>query len=214
MRASLAATALGVMSSFLALAAILIGLQQSGASLGWGIQFQQPWFLAGMASLTVLFAASLFDWVAIGLPNSLMGAAGARSRTPLVEAFLTGAFATLLATPCSAPFVGTAVGFALAQGPAEILCIFLCLGLGMALPYGAVAVVPGLVRWIPRPGPWMLVLRVVLGLLLLATAGLAAVRLVGHGRRMGRPEPSRSCSWPCSACEDWRPDGPGRAAAG
>ena len=171
MRASLAATALGVMSSFLALAAILIGLQQSGASLGWGIQFQQPWFLAGMASLTVLFAASLFDWVAIGLPNSLMGAAGARSRTPLVEAFLTGAFATLLATPCSAPFVGTAVGFALAQGPAEILCIFLCLGLGMALPYGAVAVVPGLVRWIPRPGPWMLVLRVVLGLLLLATAG-------------------------------------------
>ncbi|WP_245504330.1 protein-disulfide reductase DsbD family protein [Lichenihabitans psoromatis] len=178
MRMSLLATASGVIASFLALAAVLIGLQWSGASLGWGIQFQQPWFLAGMASLTVLFAASLFDWLAIGLPSALMTSAGSRrSGQPLVEAFLTGAFATLLATPCSAPFVGTAVGFALAQGPIEILAVFLCLGVGMALPYGAIAAFPRLVRWVPRPGPWMVGLRTALGFLLLGTAAWLLVVL-------------------------------------
>lgn len=177
MRISLAATASGIVASFLVLAAALIALRWSGASLGWGIQFQQPWFLAGMAGLTVLFAASLFDWVAIGVPSSVMTAVSARRQAPLAEAFLTGAFATLLATPCSAPFVGTAVGFALAQGPAEILGIFLCLGVGMALPYGITAVFPGLVRWIPRPGPWMVVLRTVLGLMLLGTAGWLVIVL-------------------------------------
>ena len=170
MRMSLLATGLGVVASFLVLAAVLVALRWFGASLGWGIQFQQPWFLAGMASLTVLFAASLFDWVTIGIPSSLMTAMGARAQAPLAGAFLTGAFATLLATPCSAPFVGTAVGFALAQGPAEILGVFLCLGVGMALPYGVAAVFPGLVRWLPRPGPWMVVLRAFLGLMLLGTA--------------------------------------------
>ena len=170
MRMSLMATGLGVIASFLVLAAVLIALRWSGASLGWGIQFQQPWFLAGMASLTVLFAASLFDWVAIGIPSRLMTAMGGRAQAPLVGAFLTGAFATLLATPCSAPFVGTAVGFALAQGPAEILGVLLFLGVGMALPYGVAAAFPGLVRWVPRPGPWMIVLRTSLGFLLLGTA--------------------------------------------
>ena len=88
----------------------------------------------------------------------------------MIEAFLTGVFATLLATPCSAPFVGTAVGFALARGPSEIFAIFLCLGLGMALPYWMAALFPGCVRWLPRPGPWMLVVRKFLGILLLGTA--------------------------------------------
>ncbi len=170
MRLGLVATALGVVTSFLLLASVLIALQWSGVSLGWGVQFQQPWFLAGMASLTVLFAASLLDWISIGLPSTVMTAMAARPRGRLLEAFLTGAFATLLATPCSAPFVGTAVGFALAQGPGEILAIFLCLGIGMALPYGAAALFPGLVRWLPRPGPWMLTLRTTLGVLLLGTA--------------------------------------------
>jgi suppressor for copper-sensitivity B len=165
-----AATASGITFSFMLLAASLVGLKWSGATLGWGIQFQQPWFLAGMAVLTVLFAASFFEWLPIGLPSSIANVASKRSGGPMIEAFLTGVFATLLATPCSAPFVGTAVGFALARGSSEIFAIFMCLGLGMALPYWMAAVFPGCARWLPRPGPWMLVVRKFLGLLLLGTA--------------------------------------------
>jgi suppressor for copper-sensitivity B len=169
-RLSSAATASGIMISFLLLAASLVGLKWSGATLGWGIQFQQPWFLAGMAVLTVLFAASFFEWLPIGLPSSIATIAFKRASGPMLEAFLAGVFATLLATPCSAPFVGTAVGFALARGPSEIFAIFLCLGIGMALPYWVAALLPGCVRWLPRPGPWMLVVRKFLGILLLGTA--------------------------------------------
>jgi len=165
-----AATAAGIVTSFILLAVVLVTLKWSGAALGWGIQFQQPWFLAGMAALTVLLAASFFEWLPIALPTSVMTFASIRARDPTPEAFLTGVFATLLATPCSAPFVGTAVGFALAQGPSEIFAIFLCLGIGMALPYWMTALFPGCVRWLPRPGPWMLVLRQLLGVLLLGTA--------------------------------------------
>jgi suppressor for copper-sensitivity B len=165
-----AVTASGIMTSFLLLAASLVGLKWSGATLGWGIQFQQPWFLAGMAVLTVLFAASFFEWLPIGLPSSITTIASKRAGGPMLEAFLAGVFATLLATPCSAPFVGTAVGFALARGPSEIFAIFLCLGIGMALPYWVAALFPGCVRWLPRPGPWMLVVRKFLGILLLGTA--------------------------------------------
>ncbi len=177
-RVGFAATGLGIVTSFLAIAAALVALKWSGATLGWGIQFQQPWFLAAMAALTVLFAASLFDWVHVGIPQAVIGlgngtrnaAAGAGGRAAWIESFLTGAFATLMATPCSAPFVGTAVGFALARGPAEILEIFLGLGLGMALPFFAAAVLPGVAGWLPRPGPWMITLRRILGVLLLGTA--------------------------------------------
>ncbi len=177
-RVGFAATGLGIVTSFLAIAAALVALKWSGATLGWGIQFQQPWFLAAMAALTVLFAASLFDWVHVGVPRVVIGlggvtrnaAAGAGGRAAWIESFLTGAFATLMATPCSAPFVGTAVGFALARGPAEILGIFFCLGLGMALPFFAAALLPGVVGWLPRPGPWMITLRRILGVLLLGTA--------------------------------------------
>jgi len=164
------ATALGIISSFLLLAAVLSGLKLSGSSLGWGIQFQQPWFLALMAAVTTLFAASFFEWLPIRLPQIFAGAAGASARGPLAEAFLGGALATLLATPCSAPFVGTAVGFALARNPAEILVVFASLGVGMALPFLVVAAAPGLVAWLPRPGVWMVRLRHSLGVLLLGTA--------------------------------------------
>ena len=168
-RAGLVATALGVIASFLVIGLSLVALKLSGATVGWGIQFQQPWFLGGMATLTVLFAASLFEWLPIRLPGALAERRTGGRRGPLTEAFLTGALATLLATPCSAPLVGTAVGFALAQGPREILSVFLFLGLGMAMPYLLAALRPGLLRWLPRPGSWMVRLRQGLGLLLLGT---------------------------------------------
>ena len=182
-------TGLGIVSSFMVIAIALIGLKASGASLGWGIQFQQPWFLAAMAALTVAFAASLFDWIHIGVPQLAVDLGGTGTgvrhgrRTQWVEPFLTGAFATLLATPCSAPFVGTAVGFALAGSAFDILAIFLCLGLGMAAPFLAAALVPGVAGWLPRPGRWMITLRRILGIVLLGTAAwLLAILWTGRGR--------------------------------
>ena len=170
-RLGLLATAAGIMTSFVVLAVALILLKEAGAMIGWGIQFQQPWFLAAMALLTTLFAASLWGWVPIALPGGIAGAVGSvRGTSRFADAFLMGAFATLLAASCSAPFVGTAIGFALARGPSEIVLIFMALGLGMAAPFLAVAAWPGLIAWLPRPGPWMDWLRGVLGLGLLGTA--------------------------------------------
>ncbi len=170
LRIGLLMTALGVLASFALIAATLIGLKVSGAVIGWGIQFQWPWFIAAMAALTTMFAASLWGWLAIGLPRIAYDAAAAsRVRPRYADAFLTGGFATLLATPCSAPFVGTAVGFALAQGPRQIAVVFAALGLGFAAPYLLVAGFPQLVRLLPRPGRWMNRLRAVLGLVLAGT---------------------------------------------
>ena len=170
LRIGLLMTALGVLASFALIAAMLIGLKVSGAVIGWGIQFQWPWFIAAMAALTTIFAASLWGWLAIGLPRIAYDAAAAsRVRPRYADAFLTGGFATLLATPCSAPFVGTAVGFALAQGPRQIAVVFAALGLGFAAPYLLVAGFPQLVRLLPRPGRWMNRLRAVLGLALAGT---------------------------------------------
>jgi suppressor for copper-sensitivity B len=170
-RIGLFATGTGVIVSFLVIAAALIVLKAAGSAIGWGIQFQQPWFLAGMALLTTLFAASLWDWLPFVLPDHITNAIGSvRGRGRLSGAFLMGAFATLLAASCSAPFVGTAIGFALARGPLDISFVFTALGIGMAAPFLAVAAAPGAVAYLPRPGPWMVWLRRGLGLALLGTA--------------------------------------------
>jgi suppressor for copper-sensitivity B len=159
------------------LATAAVALKALGMTVGWGIQFQQPLFLSAMAVVVGLFACNLFGLFEISLPGWAqgLGLIGTAGRTgPRVQGlrahFLTGAFATLLATPCSAPFLGTAVGFALARGPAEIYLIFTVLGLGLALPYLAIAAVPALVARLPRPGSWMIALRRVLGLVLAGTA--------------------------------------------
>ena len=170
-RLGLLATAAGVVVSFGLLSAALIGLKAAGAAIGWGIQFQQPWFLAGMALVTTLFAASLWDWLPFALPGGVAELVGSvRGPGRFSNAFLLGGFATMLAASCSAPFVGTALGFALARGPLDIALVFGALGLGMAAPFLAIAAAPGLVAWLPRPGPWMIWLRRVLGLVLLGTA--------------------------------------------
>lgn len=170
-RLGLAMTAFGVLASFALIAAALIVLRASGAAIGWGIQFQWPWFIAAMAAVTTLFAASLWGWLPILLPRfAYEAAADLRAPSRYADAFLTGAFATLLATPCSAPFVGTAVGFALAQGPGEIAIVFAALGMGMSAPYLAIATFPRLVRLLPRPGRWMNLVRMALGVALAGTA--------------------------------------------
>ncbi|HEY3916958.1 MAG TPA: protein-disulfide reductase DsbD domain-containing protein, partial [Stellaceae bacterium] len=164
-RRSFLGTALGIVLSFLALAAATAALKATGAAVGWGVQFQDPLFLIFLAVILVLFACNLWGVFEMPLPR---GAAALVERGPL-GSVATGAFATLLATPCSAPFLGTALGFALAAGPAEIVAIFLALGIGMALPYLLVAAIPALARALPRPGRWMIQLRHLLGLLLAGT---------------------------------------------
>jgi suppressor for copper-sensitivity B len=159
-------TAFGVVLSFLVLAAGTAAAKAAGLAVGWGVQFQDPLFLIVLTLLLVLFACNLWGFFEVPLPRSLAAMA---ERGPL-GSIATGAFATLLATPCSAPFVGTALAFALAAGPIEIVAIFLMLGLGMASPYLLVAAMPRLARMLPRPGRWMIYLRWVLGALLLGTA--------------------------------------------
>jgi suppressor for copper-sensitivity B len=170
-RVGLVMTAFGVFASFAGLAITLIGLKAAGAAIGWGIQFQWPWFVAGMATLTTLFASSLWGWRPIVLPGAVTDAAGSfRPRRPYAEAFATGLFATLLATPCSAPFVGTAIGFALAQGPRQIVLVFAAMALGLAAPFLLAAAAPRLVGLLPRPGRWLGAMRAILGFALAGTA--------------------------------------------
>lgn len=170
-RAAFLASAAGIVVSFLALAAAAVAVKAAGQAVGWGIQFQQPVFLAVMMTLLVLFAANLWGIFDIRLPSALMnvGAGGIAHHT-LLGHFLSGAFATLLATPCSAPFLGTALGFALARGPAEITAIFAALGLGMSAPYLAMAAWPDLARRLPKPGAWMVTAKKIMGVALAATA--------------------------------------------
>jgi suppressor for copper-sensitivity B len=164
------ASAAGILASFLVLASAAVALQAAGRAAGWGLQFQEPAFLAAMAFVLVLFAANLWGRFEFRLPGGLATIAGAAGGHGLVGHFLTGAFATLLATPCSAPFLGTAVGFALARGPVEIYAVFAALGVGLAAPYLLIAAAPRLATSLPRPGAWMIKLRRVLSLALVATA--------------------------------------------
>ena len=191
-RAGFLASAAGILFSFLVLATAAVVLKATGMAVGWGIQFQQPLFLSAMALVMALFAYNLMGLFEVPLP-AFLGGLGAGSGEPnnsLAGNFGTGALATLLATPCSAPFLGTSVGFALSRGAAEIYLIFTALGIGLALPYLLVAAAPRLVSWLPRPGAWMITLRRVLGLLLAGTAvwllsvlavqiGLAAALVAG-----------------------------------
>lgn len=170
-RAAFVASAIGIVASFLALAGAAVAVKAAGAAVGWGIQFQQPVFLAVMIALLVAFAANLWGAYEIRLPSILMnvGPGGVAHHT-LLGHFLSGAFATLLATPCSAPFLGTAIGFALARGPAEIVAIFAALGIGMAMPFLAVAAWPDLARRLPKPGKWMVTVKKLMGIALAGTA--------------------------------------------
>ena len=170
-RVNFLATAAGIVFSLMLIAATLIALKSAGLSVGWGIQFQQPVFIAAIAVVVALFACNMWGFFEIILPPALANFTGtAGSGDGIIGNFVIGAFATLLATPCSAPFVGTAVGFALAGGTAQILLIFFALGVGLALPYLAIAAFPAVARFIPKPGMWMVRLRQVLGLALAGTA--------------------------------------------
>ncbi|QIE43929.1 copper-binding protein (plasmid) [Rhodobacteraceae bacterium SC52] len=173
-------SALGVLTFVWALAAALVFLQWIGVSVGWGIQFQNPVFVTLMFMVIVVFAANLFGAFEITLPAALQDRLGAsNARAGYISDFGTGLLAAILATPCSAPFLGTAITFALAGTQLDVIVIFTALGLGLALPYLVIAARPELVTRLPRPGRWMLLVRILLGGLLLATAAWLLFVLVG-----------------------------------
>jgi thiol:disulfide interchange protein DsbD len=158
----------GILASMLALAAAVLALRAAGSEVGWGFQFQSPGFLVAISALCVAFALNLFGVFEIGfVPGGLAsvgaGAQGAR------RSFFEGLLAVALATPCSAPFLGTAVGFAFASGGLLVAAVFLAIGLGLAAPFLLICAFPPAARWLPRSGRWMGELRGVLGFALLAT---------------------------------------------
>ena len=175
-RAGFLASAAGILACFLLLGTVAVALQSAGLAAGWGIQFQQPAFLAFMIAVITLFACNMWGLFEIRLPGAVADAAvnaGSDSgshETGLRGHFLTGAFATLLATPCTAPFLGTAVGFALSRGPVEIYAVFIALGIGLALPWIVVAAFPVLANKLPKPGHWMITLKRILSIALIGTA--------------------------------------------
>jgi len=145
---------LGVLASFAFLAALLILLKAGGAQIGWGFQFQSPLFVLAVAYLMFAVGLSLSGVFFIG--GSIAGVGSSLAEKPGYSgSFFTGVLATIVATPCTAPFMAAALGYALAQPPVKLLAIFLSLGLGLALPYLLLTSWPRLQRWLPRPGLWM-----------------------------------------------------------
>jgi len=181
-RAGFLTSGLGVLAFMWLLAGATLGVQSVGLSVGWGLQFQNPVFLALMFMLLALFSANLFGAFDISLPSSLQTRLARGSGVASYAGdFATGAFAAVLATPCSAPFLGTAVAFALSGRPVDILVVFTALGVGLALPYFAIALFPGLVAFLPRPGRWMGWIKALLGALLALTAAWLIWVLSGVG---------------------------------
>ena len=148
----------GVVLSFLALAGLLLGLRAAGSAIGWGFQLQEPGVVFVLALLFFALGLNLmgaFEFATL-LPQGL---AAWRDRRPAVDALASGVLAVVAASPCTAPFMGAAVGYAITQSPAVGLSVFAALGLGMALPYALLVLLPGWRARLPRPGAWMLRLK-------------------------------------------------------
>lgn len=164
---------LGVLASFMALALLVIGIQAAGHKAGWGIQFGNPYFLVVMTTMVTLIALNLFGVFEVTLGGRAMGAAAtASAKEGAAGAFFNGLLATVLATSCTAPFLGAAVGFALAPGQRAVvtLLMFLMLGVGLAFPYVLLSWQPAWLRFLPKPGPWMERFKVAMGFPMLAAA--------------------------------------------
>ncbi|MCC6953305.1 MAG: thioredoxin family protein, partial [Deltaproteobacteria bacterium] len=161
----------GVLFTFLVLALIVIGLKSVGYQVGWGFQFQEPAFVFGLAIILFLLSLGFFELYHIEPPGLQSANRAARhvQETPLLRHFFDGVLATLLSTPCTAPFLGTALAFALTQSAPFTVAIFLAIGAGLALPYVILSTSSHLIRHLPKPGPWMDTFKQILGFLLLGT---------------------------------------------
>jgi len=158
----------GVVLSFMALGAAMLGLRAAGEQLGWGFQLQSPLVVAALAALFTLIGlnlAGVFDFGGV-LPSSV---ATLDVRHPVGNAFLSGVLAVAIASPCTAPFMGASLGLAIVLPPSQALLVFAVLGLGMALPFLAASALPAVARWLPRPGAWMDVFRKLMAFPMFAT---------------------------------------------
>ena len=163
--------ALGVLVSFLALAAIVIGVKAAGHQAGWGMQFGSPVFVVCLTTLVMLVALNLFGVFEVNLGGRALDAAGGlASKHGSAGAFFNGVLATVLATPCTAPFLSIALGFAFAQKAPVILLMFLAVGVGLASPYVVLSWNPVWLKFLPKPGAWMEKFKIAMGFPMLATA--------------------------------------------
>jgi thiol:disulfide interchange protein DsbD len=164
------AFAAGIFAWFIGLALLLIALKGAGHQVTWAVQFTNPYFVLFMSVVVLVFALNLFGVFEISLPQSATrGLLDATARQGEAGSFFQGVFATILATPCTAPFLGTALGFAFTQSAAIILSMFGAIAAGMSAPYLLLCVQPAWLRFLPKPGPWMLRVKQFMGFLLLAT---------------------------------------------
>lgn len=161
----------GVLASFSVLAGLVIAVQAAGQDASWGMQFQNPIFLVAITTLVTLVALNLFGVFEVTLHSGAMGAASdLSSRKGPAGAFFNGVFTTILATPCTAPFLGVALGFAFGQPPVILLLLFLVAGLGLAAPYLLLSFQPAWLGFLPKPGNWMITFKTVMGFPMAATA--------------------------------------------
>ncbi len=177
-RAQGLAYTLGVVLSFVGLGALMLGLRAAGEQLGWGFQLQSPGVVTALAVLFTLIGLNLAGLFEVGslLPHQL---ASLQARHPVVDAFLSGVLAVAIASPCTAPFMGASLGYAIHLPAAQALGIFAALGLGLALPFLAAAWIPAVGHWLPRPGAWMDTLRRFMAFPMLATV-IWLVWVLGH----------------------------------
>jgi thiol:disulfide interchange protein/DsbC/DsbD-like thiol-disulfide interchange protein len=161
----------GIFAWFVGLALLLIVLKGAGRDVTWGgFQFTNAYFVLALSVIVLVFALNLFGVFEISLPQGLTrGLLSTTERRNDLGSFLQGVFATVLATPCTAPFLGTALGFAFSQSPAVILAMFVAIAAGMSAPYLLLSAQPAWLRFLPKPGPWMLHVKQFMGFLLLAT---------------------------------------------
>jgi thiol:disulfide interchange protein len=163
------AYAVGVLVSFGVMAALVIGLQASGKLVGWGFQLQSPLFVAILGGLTFGFGLSLFGVFEVAMPGaSTLGALEAKKHGPS-GSFVSGIFAVILATPCTAPFMAPALGFAMSQPPTVLVLFLEVIGLGLATPFLLLGIFPGWIRLVPKPGAWMETFKKIMGFLLVGT---------------------------------------------
>jgi thiol:disulfide interchange protein DsbD len=176
---------LGVLSSFLVLAVIIISLKAAGSSVGWGFQFNNPYFLVLMTALVTLIALNLFGVFEVNPGGRTLDAATSlSSKHGASGAFFNGLLATVLATSCSAPILAGAVGVAFAQTPAIIILAMLTVGVGLAAPYLVLSWHPAWLRFLPKPGAWMVKFKIAMGFPMLAAGvWLCSLLTIHYGER-------------------------------
>ena len=163
-------TIFGIIFSFFLISLITVIFKNLGNQVGWGLQFQNFYFLSFFSILLFFFSLNLLGYFEFIIPSTLINKLNFKNDNYYINSFLTGFFATLLATPCTAPFLGTSVGFALTQDNYTIFLIFLFLSLGFSLPYFLLLFFPKTLLFLPKPGSWLIFFKKILGFLVLLTA--------------------------------------------